>query len=296
MDVGARPDGRGLLAFGQAAKAELHRYDGRSRRFERFMDGESIGMVRPSPDGQWLAWVTYPEGVLWRGRRDGRERLPLTSPPLTAYHPSWSPDGSKIAFIGDPINDDRGSLQLVSANGGSIEVLAKPEGNAWFWTPCFLSDRTLLVSNLDMATPGIHKVDLQTRAVSLLMGAENLIYQKCGPQGQVLAERFIAGTLESSLMVHWPQHSGWEDLGPSSLVYPTWTRDGQSFCGLAVEANRIECYSFVRHRLEVRAEIGDMPLVSWVFVPWMGLDADDSPLVMRDRSTRDIYALDWDAP
>jgi len=28
----------------------------------------------------------------------------------------------------------------------------------------------------------------------------------------------------------------------------------------------------------------------------MGLDAADAPLVTRDVSTRDIYALDWEAP
>jgi hypothetical protein len=295
--VSARPDGRGLLAFGQAAKAELHRYDGRSRRFERFLDGESIGMVRPSPDGQWLAWVTYPDVVLWRGRRDGRDRMPLTSPALRAFMPSWSPDGSKIAFIGGLTpKEGRGSLRLVSANGGSIEVLAKPDrGASFFWDPCFLSDRTLLFSNLFVDSPGIHKVDLQTRAVSLLEGAEKFFYPKCGPQGQVLASRIVPG-IEDHLMVSWPFDARWEDLGAFRLAFPTWTREGQSFCGLDVEANRIECYSFARHRLEARAEIGDMPLLSLFEAPWMGLDADDSPMVMRDRSTRDIYALEWEAP
>ena len=29
---------------------------------------------------------------------------------------------------------------------------------------------------------------------------------------------------------------------------------------------------------------------------WMGLDATDAPLVTRDVSTFDLYALDWEAP
>jgi hypothetical protein len=289
--VGARPDGRGLLAFGRAGKAELHRYDNRSRRFEPFLDGQSIGMVRPSPDGQGLAWVTYPEGVLWRGRRDGRDRLPLTSPPLMAFLPSWSPDGTKIAFIGSD-SPSGWSLRLVSPNGGPIEVLAKAEKGSRYWDPCFLPDgRTLLFSNLD--APGIQEFDLETRTVSPMEGAERSTAPKCGPQGQVLASN---ADLAWAQKVYWPKRAAWEDLGPTRLVYPTWTRDGQSFCGLAIEANRIECYSFASRRLEARAEIGDMPLLSWVHVPWMGLDADDSPMVMRDRSTRDIYSLDWEAP
>ena len=296
--VGSRPDGRGLLAFGRAAKAELHHYDNGSKRFEPFLDGQSIGMVKPSPDGQWLAWVTYPEGVLWRGRRDGRDRLPLTSPPLRAFLPSWSPDGTKVAFIGaDSATDERWSLRLVSANGGAVEVLAKPEGKFSFWDPCFLPDGRLLFSRAFPRSPaGILTVDLQTRAVSPLGGAEKFFYPKCGPQGQVLASRALADDSPWALTVYWPKRAAWEDLGANPLVYPTWTRDGQSFCGLDREANRIACYSFASRRLETRAEIGDMPLLSWVLVPWMGLDADDSPMVMRDRSTRDIYSLDWEAP
>jgi hypothetical protein len=60
------------------------------------------------------------------------------------------------------------------------------------------------------------------------------------------------------------------------------------------EANRIECYSVAFGRWETLVEI-DQPLLGWVInVPWMGLDAEDNPLVMFDRSTRDLYALDWE--
>ena len=296
--VAGRPDGRGLLAFGQAGRAELHRYDSRSRRFERFLDGQSIGMARPSPDGQWLAWVTYPEGVLWRGRRDGRDSLPLTSLPLVAFLPTWSPDGAKIAFVGrdSSPNDQRGRLRIVSASGGPIEVLDQAENGSFLWDPCFLPDGTLLFSNASPGTPGVRRIDLRTRVASLLEGAEKFVYPKCGPQGQVLAAGWVGA--QQHLMVRWPQRAAWEDLGPFHLSFPSWTRDGQSFCGLAIDSNRIECYSFASRRLESRAEIGEMPLLTWrgIAVPWMGLDADDSPMVMRDRSTRDIYSLDWETP
>jgi hypothetical protein len=29
---------------------------------------------------------------------------------------------------------------------------------------------------------------------------------------------------------------------------------------------------------------------------WTGLAPDDSPLALRDISTQEIYAIDWDAP
>jgi len=29
---------------------------------------------------------------------------------------------------------------------------------------------------------------------------------------------------------------------------------------------------------------------------WLGMEPDDSPLLLRDTGTQDIYALDWQAP
>jgi hypothetical protein len=87
-----------------------------------------------------------------------------------------------------------------------------------------------------------------------------------------------------------------ERLGDFSLTHPNWARDGQSFVGLNIRTRRIERWSKATRRLETVAEVGDIPLVSWVHAPWMGLAPDGSPLVVRDRSTRDLYTLDWEAP
>jgi hypothetical protein len=102
------------------------------------------------------------------------------------------------------------------------------------------------------------------------------------------------------------ERGAWEEMGADDnkafdnkgFVYPTWRRDGRSVCGLAWEENRIQCYSFATRRFETLAEIGDNPLLAsgWLQVPWVGLDADDNPLVVFDRSTRDLYALDWETP
>jgi hypothetical protein len=31
-------------------------------------------------------------------------------------------------------------------------------------------------------------------------------------------------------------------------------------------------------------------------VPWMNLAPDGPPLVVRDRTTRELYTIDWEAP
>ena len=40
-----------------------------------------------SHDGKWIAYVTYPDRMLWRSRTDGSERLQLTTPPMRAFLP-----------------------------------------------------------------------------------------------------------------------------------------------------------------------------------------------------------------
>ena len=70
-------DGKKLYAVGSQWRSELVRYDDRSGHFVPFLDGISIGDVNFSRDGEWVAYTTYPEGRLWRSRRDGSEKLQL---------------------------------------------------------------------------------------------------------------------------------------------------------------------------------------------------------------------------
>jgi hypothetical protein len=79
-------------------------------------------------------------------------------------------------------------------------------------------------------------------------------------------------------------------------VYPNWTRDSRAFCGYVVASSRIECFSMASRQLTVMADDLPFPLLSGLGNAWMGLDAEDRPLVTADRSTIGFYALDWDAP
>jgi hypothetical protein len=224
-----------------------------------------------------------------------------------AFLPAWSPDGKQIAFVGRDPGDAGVNVRLVSADGGPTEVLTRRDAGVHLWDPCWLPDgKSLVFSERGWDRPGIQRVDLDTRKVSLLEGGENLVSPKCGPQGQLLAARARGKGAAPGILFYWPKRGTWEEMGAEDykaldnkgFVYPTFTRDGRSICGLAWEENRIQSYSFATRRFETLAEIGDNPLLAsgWLMVPWFGLDADDNPLVVFDRSTRDLYALDWEAP
>jgi Tol biopolymer transport system component len=133
------PMGKQIYAIGGQIRGELVRYDLSSHRLETFLSGISAEQVEISRDGKWATYVTFPEGVLWRSRVDGTERMQLTTPPLRAVTPRWSPDGTRIAFtgiLGDSPGAEPWKIYIVSAGGGTPEVAVESKSGAadptWF--------------------------------------------------------------------------------------------------------------------------------------------------------------------
>ena len=94
-------DGTKIFAQGVIQRGELVRFDAQSHRLEPWLGGISAEFVSFSPDGQFVAYVTFPEGVLWRANRDGSNPVQLTDPPMYPLIPRWSPDGAQILFTTD---------------------------------------------------------------------------------------------------------------------------------------------------------------------------------------------------
>jgi Tol biopolymer transport system component len=82
-----------------------------------------------SPDGQWIAYVTWSSasgGALMKVRADGRGRTRIAPDPAFYDAPVWSPDGQRIVVVKGPrqprINERFGpgyDLVWVPANGGA---------------------------------------------------------------------------------------------------------------------------------------------------------------------------------
>ena len=246
--VGPSPDGRRLFAFGTsfARRADEARPE-RRRQFAPALGGESAFYAEPSPDGQWLAWVRYPEGTLWRSRPDGSERLQLTSTPhARRICPAGRPTGQRLVFVW------RGSPERSAARrAGSWLRTPRPRRRSpaprsrtsTTGTPagCPTGRSCSVTSYLVDAGRTSCGSTRRPGASSASPGAEGLRYPKCSRQGDVLADQWARpGTTGSSCAGRArPPGRTWSSrpaAGPFS--YPSWRRDGRSFCGLARDGQR----------------------------------------------------------
>jgi hypothetical protein len=81
--------------------------------------------------------------------------------------------------------------------------------------------------------------------------------------------------------------------------WPEWSRDSKYvffFNWRFDEGQGIFRVRVSDRHLEEIASLKDIQAVAGIFGEWHGLGPDDSPLLLRDTGTQEIYALDWQAP
>ena len=288
-------DGKRLFVVGQQPRGELMRYDSASQRFVTFLSGISAEGLDFSRDGKWVAYVTFPEGVLWRSRVDGRERLQLTGLPMKASLPRWSPDGKLIVFSASTPGKPW-KISLIPANGGSPEPLISGEHDELDeldanWSP---DGESLVFGELGWTpTSSIYVLNMQTRQVSTLHGPKGLFSPRWSPDG-----RFIAATSHDQLklLLFDLTTQTWSELDSGHMHgYPLWSRDAKYLYFSDPNENGVPFYRLrVAGRMLERVADSNLPkgVARGIFGTWTGLAPDNSPLLLRDTSMQEIYALD----
>ena len=285
-------DGKRLFVVGRTFRGELERQSG-SAGLTSFLSGISADDVEFSKDGQWVAYVSYPEGILWRSKPDGSDKIQLSDPPLLAGLPRWSPDGKQIAFVdysfGKPVK-----AYLVSATGGSPQAPLPEDPEPQRdpnWSP--EGDKITFGSEPNDKNAAIRVLDLKTRQVSTLPGSRGLFSPRWSPDGRYIV---AMPADELSLVLFDFRTQKWSLLTKERSAFPNWSRDGRYVYFLR----------FLDHPAVLRVRITDgtveqvldltnLPTTGNIG-PWLGLDPDDDALVLKDMGTQDIYALDWETP
>jgi serine/threonine protein kinase/Tol biopolymer transport system component len=293
------PNGHKLYVIGVQQRGELVRYDAKSQQFQPFLSAIGAEQLDFSKDGKWVTYTLYPEGSLWRSKLDGSERLQLTFPPAQAIAPRWSPDGKRIAFsirmAGKPQ-----SIYSLSVDGGAPEQLTT--GDHAVHSSWSADDESLVfgqdpTSEAKSSGLAIKLLNLKTRQVSTLPGSEGLWRPSFSPDGRHIA----ALTTDSQAITLFDVATQkWTELARTAVNSPAWSRDGQYiyFDSYPTRDAAIFRLRINDHKLERVTNLeGLRRAESSVFsFPWMGLTPDDSPILLRDNGTQEIYALDLQLP
>jgi serine/threonine protein kinase/Tol biopolymer transport system component len=287
------PDGKKIYVVGSQPRGELERYDSKTGQLAPFLPGLSAEGLDFSRNGEWLAYVTFPERSLWRSKLDGSQRSQLTFPPMQALLPRWSPEGKRIAFAGT-VPGKHYNIYVVSAEGGSPQQVTSGEGDQVDVGWSADASRLTFGSNApDLPEFFIDLLDLKTHQVSLLPNSKGFHSPRWSPDGRYIAA--IPMEAQQSLVLFDFTTQKWTELVKLPMGYPNWSRDSKYIYfdayGSAAGFYRVRISD---HKLERLFSPKNLRRTGTY--QWTGLAPDDSPLLLRDVGTEEIYALDWQAP
>lgn len=282
-------DGKKIFATGSTKRGELVRLDTRYGQFQPFLGGISADLIAFSKDGQSVAYVTYPDGILWRANRDGSGRVQLTSSPVQPASVSWSPDGTQLVF--HTRSPQGPHAWIVRSTGGSPQRLL-PQDSGSETEPSWSPDgRTIFFSTGEIMgshDSHISSLDLASHQIRTLPGSDGKFMPRCSPDGQFI----YASSIDSvTIYVLDLKTQRWSALATGPHAYARWSSDSRSIYFLKyVTDPAILRIPATGGEAKLVVSLKNFPYTGTNYL-WFGLDPTDAPLMLRDASTTDVYAL-----
>lgn len=282
-------DGKALYTVGEVRRGELLRYDNTRRGFVSMLPALSADSVRFSRDGKWITYVTYPKGELWRSRPDGSDREMLISAPMKALAPRWSPDGRQIVFNGKTPGAIWRSY-LIGANGGTPQELAPGRSvKDADWSP---DGKRLVVTSEHEQNDSIAFIELATRQIARVPGGDGYADAVWSPDGRYI----VAGRdTDFACMLFDTAPQVWSEIAPTSCWWGNWTSDSKSFFSLEGKGESIRRFDLSTRRFETVVSLKDYRITGNKLA-WLGIALDNSPIILKDAGSQEVYALEWHTP
>jgi serine/threonine protein kinase len=278
-------DSQGLFVLGKTDEGAMRAYDPRSKKLLPYLDDLSMLEFVISPDRQWMAYSEYPSRHLWKSRLDGSERVQLTS--SYAVMQQWSPDGKWLAY------SDWQNVYLVSAAGGAPQKLT-PDGADGVAPSWFPDGKSIAFNNFpDPNKPfRIHVIDLATRRISDMPGADRYFVPSWSPDGKYMV---AMAQNPSRMVLYSAQTKTWKDLHTFDVPwgYWIWASDSKSiYMGLILGNNGIYQLTVPQGKwkqlcgLEGASDPQDPD-------SFLSLTPDGQPAIMSRTGVGQIYSLRW---
>ncbi|MDE3201681.1 MAG: PD40 domain-containing protein [Acidobacteriota bacterium] len=286
-------DGNVFVA-GTETRGELSRWDAASKSMTPWLGGTSVVGVNTSADGKWITYTSFPDRTLWRSRIDGSDKVQLTLPPMKAYLPRWSPNGTRIAFYAKTPGTSA-QVYTVAASGGAVQAVLPSERREIdpTWSP---DGGSLMFESDPLQERGtgrktqIEIVNLRNGKSSPVEGSVGIVSPRWSPNG-----RFIAAmpANSSGLVLFDFETKHWTKILDAQIGYPNWSHDGKyiyfDWFSSPAGVRRIRVADRTVEQVVTR-QPGDS---LWTGDDWTGLTADDRVLLLRNVSIQKIYALRW---
>ena len=287
-------NGKRIFAIGMQPSVDLLRYDAAQKDFVPFLGGLSAEHLAFTRDGEWMTYVAFPEGTLWKARSDGSESVQLTFPPLRVALPRWSPDGKRIAFSGKrPGEIDK--IYTIRNEGGNPESFTAAQQPYADWMP---SGDALIYGcypNLkgcpDPEKP-LYRLDLGSGQSQKLPSTAGLFNPRWSDDGRHL----VAVDASYKLFLVDLKSGKRTRISSHTAEFPVWSPDSRY-----VYFNTLVNDNLALFRVRVRdwkeEEVANVHFrtvtghAASTAAPPGAVAPDGSPILQRSGNHRDIYAL-----
>lgn len=287
------PDGRHIIARGSLSDSEVIRCE-INHPPSVFLDFP-VETLSFSRDGKWMAYTELRAGRLWRAHSDGKERTPLTFAGLRTALPAWSPDGSRIAFMGQR-DGPPWRIFTMSSDGSFLdELLHEDEDQA---DPSWSPDGETIVFGRNSAMKAtseqaLYLVDIRTRTKERIKGSKGLFSPRWSPDGRYIV---AISTSLRGMKLYDTVTNEWKPLTAMDAGFPSWSHDSEHIYFLSYQHERHTIYRVSITKGDAPTLVCDLQDIRQpptTFGWWIGIAPDASLLAIRDGSTHEVSLLQW---
>jgi eukaryotic-like serine/threonine-protein kinase len=131
---------------------------------------------------------------------------------------------------------------------------------------------------------------VNTNKLSNLPGSTGLFSPRWSPNGRYIAAMNFDSRV---LMLFDFQTQKWMELARVTMGFPNWSKNSDYVYFLHEENQpSVMRVRISDHKVERAADLKNFRQAGFYSV-WLGMAPDDSPLLLRDTGTQEVYALDW---